>query len=170
LHFLDTGSIIDIMASYIAPVLITVDPGQRHCGVAVWDPATRALLRAYLCGPSKPTAPLVFLDELPKVAPSLITGVIEMPQRYPGSPVKVETLIQLAAAANAVVGRLGGQWTQARPGTWTRQWCQDKAIRLDRAWKRLSAEEQSRVEMPRAKLRQADVLDAVALGLWALKR
>lgn len=151
-------------------VLITVDPGQRHCGVALWDPPTKTLIRAYLCGPSKVSSPLAFLDQFPRIAPELITGVIEMPQRYPGSPVKVETLIQLAAAANAVVGRLGGQWTQARPGTWTRQWCQNKAIRLERAWGRLSAEEKSRVEMPRVKLRQADVLDAVALGLWTLRR
>lgn len=158
------------MATYNTPVIVTIDPGKRHCGVAVWDPATKTLLQAYLCGPSKRSAPLSFLDQLPSVDPTLITGVVEMPQRYPKSPVKVEELIQLAASANAVVGRMGGKWTQARPGIWTRQWCQNKEIRLERAWKRLTPEEQARVKMPRSKERQKDVLDALALGLWSLKR
>jgi hypothetical protein len=156
------------MHSYTSPVLITVDPGERHCGVAIWDPATKTLTRAYLCGPSK--VPLAFLNDLPRIAPELITGVIEVPQYYPGSPVRKETLIQLAASAMAVVGRLGGTWTQARPGTWTRQWCQNKEIRLQRAWERLSTEEKGRVEMPKSKARRADVLDAMAIGLWTLRR
>jgi len=151
-------------------VLITIDPGERHCGVAIWDPATRTLNRAYLCGPAPKANKLLFLNDLPAIAPELITGVIEMPQSYPGSPVRTETLIQLAASASAVVGRLGGTWTQARPGVWTRKWCQNKEIRLQRAWARLSAEEQARVTMPKAKIRQADVLDAIALGLWYLQR
>jgi hypothetical protein len=158
------------MATYTTHVLITVDPGERHCGVAIWDPITRLLQRAYLCGPSPKASKLAFLDDLPRIAPELITGVIEVPQYYPGSPVKKETLIQLAASAMAVVGRLGGTWTQARPGVWTRKWCQNKEIRLRRAWERLSEEEKGRVEMPKSKIRQADVLDAVAIGLWTLKR
>jgi hypothetical protein len=145
---------------------VSVDPGVKHCGVAIWDPVSKQLRRAFLCDSTKGVH---FLQKLPTLD-GVVSGVIEIPQRYPGSPVRVEDLVQLTASAMAIVGQLGGHWTQARPGTWTRQWCQDKAIRLERAWKRLTAEEQSRVEMPRAKIRQADVLDAIAIGLWTLKR
>jgi hypothetical protein len=154
-------------------LFISVDPGKRHCGIAEWDKNTKELQAAYLLGPSKPSAPwLDFLRDRRGItgATSRITGVMEVPQQYPGSATRVEDLIQLAASAGAIAAHIGGTWTQARPGIWTRQWCQDKAIRLERAWARLSPMEQIRVTMPRNKERQADVLDAVALGLWSLKR
>jgi hypothetical protein len=81
-----------------------------------------------------------------------------------------EDLIQLAVSAGAVLGRMGGIWKQARPAVWTRQTCQDKDIRLRRAEKRLSPAERATVELPSNKERQKDVWDAVALGLWYLKR
>jgi hypothetical protein len=150
-------------------LFISVDPGKRHCGIAEWDKNTKELQAAYLLGPSKPSAP--WLDFLPGCKSfTNITGVMEIPQQYPGSATRVEDLIQLAASAGAIAAHIGGTWTQARPGIWTRQWCQDKTIRLERAWARLSPTEQSRVMMPKNKERQADVLDAIALGLWSLKR
>jgi hypothetical protein len=168
LTFSNFAYIIELM-----DLFISVDPGKRHCGIAEWDKNTKELqscvsigtLEAFRTLAGLPSGPTGITD-----ASSRITGVMEIPQQYPGSATRVEDLIQLAASAGAIAAHIGGTWTQARPGIWTRQWCQDKAIRLERAWARLSPVEQSRVTLPKNKERQADVLDAIALGLWALKR
>lgn len=145
-------------------VFASIDPGKVHCGVALWD-KSKQLIRAFLAQGTKEQW-LDFLEQLPKVT----AGVMEVPQVYPGKAVRHEDLIQLAASAGAIAGRMGGVWEQARPGIWTRQTCQDKEIRLERAWNRLSANEKERIEVPTNLKREADVLDAIALGLWWLKR
>ncbi len=145
---------------------VSVDPGVRHAGVAMWGEDKR-LLRAFLVGPGEEW--LAFLEDLPRDGEA-IRGVMEIPQIYPGKAVRHEDLIQLAVSAGAIAGHFGGHWTQARPAVWTRATCQKKEPRLERAWRRLPVDEQARVIMPSTKLRRADVLDALALGLWWLGR
>jgi hypothetical protein len=129
--------------------------------VAIWINGT--LERAYLVIGTC----LDFLDDLPG---GVNLAVVECPQVYPGSPVKHEDLIQLAFSAGAIAGRLDCPVVQARPGIWTKATVTKKEIRLKRAWERLTNEERGRVEMPATKSRKADVLDALAIGLWYLKR
>jgi hypothetical protein len=141
----------------------SIDPGKKHAGVALW--AGGVLVRAYLVGPAEEW--LSFLKELP---PQVSRGVIEIPQIFPGEKARHEDLIQLAVSAGAIAGAVKGQWTQARPAKWTRETCSNKEIRIERALKLLSDTEHQAIEWPSTKLRKADVGDAIALGLWALKR
>jgi hypothetical protein len=89
LHFFDTRRIIGIMGIYITgdkPAnpdhFVSVDPGVKHCGVAIWDPVSKQLRRAFLCDSTKGVH---FLQKLPTLD-GVVSGVIEIPQRYPGSP------------------------------------------------------------------------------------
>src|SRR5262249_11948759 len=127
-------------------LLASIDPGVRHCGVALWSDGV--LVHAYLASQSKDEPWLSFLRHLPT---HLDQSVIEIPQVYPSSPVKHEDLIQLAASAGAIAGRLNCRVTQARPAIWTKQTTTNKEIRLERAWSKLTAGEIKKVDLPSAK-------------------
>lgn len=152
-------------------ILISIDPGCLHAGIAYWHDSI--LKEAALLIQEKTDSWLRFTDWLPRNMIGPWKAVIEVPQIYPGSVVRHEDLIQLAASAGAIAGALrasGCIVEQARPGIWTRQTCTNKKIRLERAWAKLTEEERNRVILPKSKLRQEDVKDAISLGLWKLKR
>lgn len=152
----------------VTKTLVSIDPGVHHAGVAYWEDGK--LKHAYLLGPVKDRW-LGMIDGLNRYNTETDTVVVEIPQVYPGSRVRPEDLIQLAASAGALARTFNGlSYIQARPAVWTKQTTTNKAIRLGRAWERLTPHERSYVDLPRAVIRQADVLDAIALGLWYLKR
>lgn len=145
--------------------VISIDPGKRHAGVAIWEHTT--LTRAYLAQSPKDAPWLSFLKQLP---PMCQRGYIEIPQVFPGQPARHEDLLQLAASAGAIAGYVRGDWEQIRPAVWTKKTCSKKGPRIERALARLSETELARIEWPSTKLRREDVGDAIALGLYALKR
>lgn len=148
--------------------VISIDPGQHHAGIAAWTDGV--LRRAWLIGPDK-SRWLALLDQIRGEDSNVDVVVCETQVYYPGSPVRVNDLINLAAVAGAVAATFNGRtYVPASPPVWTRGTTTNKDVRLRRAWERLTVEERTRVELPKSALRQADVLDAIALGLWYLKR
>jgi hypothetical protein len=154
-------------------ILISVDPGVRHAGIAIF--AAGVLTTAFLV--KEPSA--INWASVCEVAYSAvydagvtntkdIEGVVEIPQAYRGSPVPPGTLIDLAAAAGAIRGAIGGVWTMVYPRVWKKQ--VPKAIMNTRILERLSPDERSRISLPKNKARQTDVIDAIGIGLYKLNR
>jgi len=156
--------------------LLTVDPGVHACGVAYF---TDGKLNAatYLCASNK--APLTISAPYLAARISLWVGlagrsrpsevVIELPQVYRRTLSKGDPndLINLAVVCGAIAAQFPNV-RFVRPAEWGKQI--PKAIKNTRALAMLSDEEKSRIEYPKAKSLSHNVLDAVAIGLWALKR
>lgn len=90
--------------------------------------------------------------------------VIERPTIYPRSPVPPNDIIELAITAGRIAERLGGETVWVLPRRW--KGTIPKAIMGERILKALTPEEFARIP---AKARH-DVIDAIGLGLWYLKR
>lgn len=149
-------------------VWMSVDPGKRLCGVAVWS--DRKLVRAGLV-----TTDL----EGPERWAALARGVaawaggpvqhltVEMMQVYAHDGAgKAADLLDLAAVAGAVAGHLQCPSLLAPlPGTWKGQVPRD--VLAEREMRKWSASD-PRIEKPRSKKLLGDVAAALALGRWTL--
>lgn len=146
-------------------MLISIDPG-RSSGYAFW--LGRTLLSCGVCTP----------DTLNAACPEYVqarTAVIEMPFVYPTSPVPPNDLMTLAR----MVGRYEERFRAAgisniylpKPAEWKGQI--DKPTHHARVRKLLTPGEVQLVAAAGKHLSakaRLDLLDAVALGLWALRR
>lgn len=154
-------------------VLVSIDPGVHLSGIAVFKgPTLKGSELAY--ARLIETDPLlichlIFMEtnvgEYPHEV--FIHTVVEKPQVYRKSPGDRNDLIDLAVAA----GMLGGRFKN-RKYVLPREWKGNvpKEIMNDRVLTKLTEDEKSKIEYPKRKSLSHNVLDAVGIGLWALKR
>jgi len=167
--------------------LLAVDPGLRGCGVALFDEGTKTLLRAdYVKGSAKAERAeawaemAVAVDNWTDTQPRI---VIEFPQVYKRQHMSARKkgtdpndLLQLAAVVGAITSCVSSiDVAVLLPMEWKGQ--VDKAVMWDRALKRLSTEELSRVPGPNVpgkprvlKSLAHNMHDAIMLGLVHLGR
>ena len=150
--------------------MISIDPGLRSCGVALWNDST--LTSAFLLkGSPKNIGPDAWQEMRAALIPysyQFPHAVIEFPQVYVRSRSKGDPndLLQIAA----IVGGLSALFTNVevvRPAEWKGQ--VPKEVTRARAQARLSAGEISRVSLPTKSL-EHNVWDAIGIGLWKIKR
>lgn len=138
-------------------MLLTIDPGL-DLGWAVWNDELRA------CGLGPPD-----LDRL-----SVSRAWIEKPVVYPRSPVPPNDIVKLALVAGYWRGVLtvdGVDVNYVEPNDW--KGSVPKPIHEARIWARLSPAEQAVADQGCkgvAPKKRHNVLDAIGLGLWVLKR
>lgn len=135
--------------------LVSIDPGVKNFGVAVWEDGV--LQHAFLA----PTD----LRKLACSLPSTHELVIEKMQVYRGSVAK--SLIDLSLVSGRFIGIMeymyGAEITYYLPAEWKKQ--APKGVIHDRLNGALSVYEIECIELPKSKKLRLDVLDAVAIGL-----
>lgn len=155
-------------------MILSVDPGVRGCGCALWAPDGELLRAAYVRGEEDARA--VFPDVVEvmtiKIA-AWVRGayvlnqlVIERPQTYHGRARKGDAndLLDLSIMVGAVHVHLGAPTRYTLPAEWKGQ--TPKSATEARARKKLGALV-DRVELPgRDKKLASNVWDAVGIGFW----
>jgi len=167
--------------------LLSVDPGLRGCGCALWRDG-QLVRAAYRLGNSDQNAS--FADVVESMAYSVYlfawdyrpndedgnphAVVIERQRVYGGRAKRGDAsdLIDVAVVVGTVVGRLGAPSRIVLPQEWG---CAEKSVNMERAKRDLSPAELTRVELPGSRGRvnkklAENVWDAVAIGLWALRQ
>lgn len=159
-------------------LLITVDPGVQGCGLALFD-NKRLDFAAYIKKTNGQVAYNVAdeINSLIKIdisAHDIVELVIEIPQIYDSAHQKGDQkdLVDLAVISGAIAGACRNSVTNmlfVRPAEWKGQ--TPKHITEIRARACLSsAEKRCTVLAAKAKTKAHNVWDAIALGLWRLKR
>ena len=163
-------------------MLLSVDPGLHKLGWALWSrkgelqvaslciaPAAKSDMRTWVNMTDALYEQL--LDSMDREGRGVNTLVCEMMQAYERnrSTTNHEDLLQLCG----VLGALAHEFQHAemfeyRPREWKGQ--VPKEICHTRALAKLSDEERARIQLPRDAKAKLDVLDAVALGLFHLKK
>lgn len=154
-------------------MIVSIDPGLNHCGVAFWNENTKMLLSARLVKNAlsryrNKWAAMAYelraaIKEEWDGAP-VVEVISELPQIYQGPKQKGDPndLIDLAL----VVGRLYPD-VLYKPREWKGQVPKDAMVK--RIESKLTQEEKGRIEKCSASLRH-NVLDAVGIGLFHLGR
>jgi hypothetical protein len=171
-------------------LLVSLDPGLRECGVALFDEESGELLAAAMpenperharglvawAGMAGAVAGYVALaiDELSAARRVVSIRVVsECPQVYTAGKSKGDPndLIELAGVVGRVAGSLGGN-TEASflPRQWKGTLDADAMIERIKARVDKRQGERGRVQLPRAKDKQHNVWDAVGVGLHAVGR
>ncbi|RJS14631.1 hypothetical protein DRW03_34725 [Corallococcus sp. H22C18031201] len=171
-------------------ILVSLDPGLRECGVALFDVDTGELLAAGM--PTNPekrarglaawapmgTAVAAFVSS--HLAPLRtdsaavsVTVACECPQVYTAGKSKGDPndLIELAGVVGRVAGALGAATeTSVLPREW--KGTLDGDVMVERIKSRLSERphEHLRIQLPRAADKQHNVWDAIGVGLHVLGR
>lgn len=151
--------------------MISVDPGLRHCGVAVWF--DRRLIRAGLvtnsmiAGRGPVAHKLMAQSVIQYVFPNGQTEyVLEYPRIYPkGAQRKgdLNDLLDLAGVDGAIAALAQGAVQFVYPADWKGQI--PKKIMNDRVWGVLTTSERIVCQS-----KDHNILDAVGIGLHALGR
>lgn len=158
--------------------LISVDPGLRACGVAVFRAAVlkRAMFvvspervkRGAACWVAMAWAVAQAVN-----GESWTSGVVEFPQQYDGESHEVDRrdLSELTAIAGAVAlilsARCGDLWSPV-PREWKGQVPKD--VHGRRILSRLTPAEEHRIEWPKGDRFRHNVTDAIGLGLRRIGR
>jgi hypothetical protein len=165
-------------------VLISIDPGYGHCGVALFE--EEVLQKAFLVTTSSRASVEAsqFVDMADAVwtrlekegvkKQSAMEVAIEYPQQYTQSPAPREAVQRLVGVIGALLARLqsetGGlrvKVSSYKPREWKGQ--VPKKIMQQRVLDRLAPEERDRIEaLPASKVH--NVHDAVGVGLHHIKR
>ena len=156
-------------------MLVSIDPGVKDCGVALWD--DNELAAAWLArGRAWDETSLIVKETLAqRVEGQVLRGgivAIERPKVYHQSKQRGDQrdIISLAIFVGSVATRLlslGLQPVFYEPSAW--KGSVPKDVMVERIKKKLSAEEHARVDLPSPSLRH-NVWDAVGIGLYHLKR
>lgn len=147
--------------------LVTVDPGKRRCGVALWVDGVLAwagLVEARQrrgAWTAAATARAVY-NAVRARGEGGAVWVVEDQQNYPGQGARTRDLDSLRAVVQALRMQ-AGSLSVVRPSEW--KGSVPKKVHHVRIAALLSG-----VELSRLTATDADTLDAVALGLWALGR
>ncbi len=157
-------------------MLISIDPGLRGCGAALWSDTGELLSAEYLKGSDVLQSALAWkaMASTVKVwvaafAPDAKCLAIELPRTYGGRAAKGDAndLIQLAAVVGGIVTRLGLETVVYLPDHWKGQ-C-PKSVTKERVDAKLSDAEKARIAWPAASLRH-NVIDGIGIGLHHLRR
>jgi len=166
-------------------VILSVDPGLRHCGFALWWangpnptlPATRLFYAGLATGAEGSDSPHRAVAQAVRAAwqsanivgyeGTVTTVVLERPQVYQKSPGDPNDLIDLALVDGALLGLFpAARAVLYKPAEWKKQL--PKEITSARARAALEAAGSlSRVVLPTKSL-QHNVWDAVGIGLYHL--
>lgn len=151
-------------------MLVSIDPGVKHCGVALWD--DDQLASAWLAkGPNWYQTAINVGRGINQHVPNIDRHdiVIEKPQIYHQSRLKGDPndLIDLAVFVGAVCMAVAtGDVRMYLPREW--KGSTPKDVKIERIKKSLSVEEHSRIDLPAPSL-QHNVFDAVGIGLHHLR-
>lgn len=167
---------------------ISIDPGLRRCGIAIWDANNKLVLAQLVTGidiggtdPELWAALAFNLNCVIEKAFGQIrfgTAVIEFPQIYRSLYQKGDQndLTRLAGCVGYLASDLcAGSVETVLPHAWKGSVPKPKTAKepyiiAERCKGKLSAEELGKIVLPRAARFQLDVWDAVGIGLWYLKR
>ena len=144
-------------------MLLAIDPGCQKMGWAVFGPDNKLVS----CGS-------IVADNMEQTAKRLLAavphgithGVTEYQQIYPGTK-RPNDIVKLAFAAGLYVGCFEIPFTRVLPREWKGQVPKD--VMIKRIHGRLTDDERRRIP-ELATYRRHDVLDAIGIGLWYLKR
>jgi Holliday junction resolvasome RuvABC endonuclease subunit len=138
--------------------LVAIDPGKHNVGIAIFQDGV---------------LDVAYLQKTAEVFSALPRGdvvVVEKMQVYRGSI--AAPLIDLAIISSEIAGAMKHAWDAEAvyylPAQWKGQL--DKSTCHDRARAALTDAELARIELPKAKKTQLDVMDAVALALAHLRK
>lgn len=157
------------------PVLIAVDPGIHHLGVAVFveGKLAHATLVLGQGGASNPLLEVCrplrkLLTDMGLISTLGVTSVLEVPQIYQTAQQKgrqsdIAKLLFTAGAVGMILGELGSLLC-TEPHPWKGNL--PKEVTASRAKAKLSAEELATIEWPE----DHNVWDGIALGMWRLSR
>jgi hypothetical protein len=150
--------------------VLSVDPGLRQCGVALWS-SGGILVRAWLArARTKPGAPIG--ERWRDIAQCVGSGaveklVVERPQIYRMSPGDPNDLLNISAVLGALAVSQGAEVVTYLPRQWKGNLKKDLHLVSIRA--SLTEVERSRVE-ERPKSLAHNVWDAVGIGLYYFDR
>ena len=137
--------------------LISIDPGER-AGIAYFQ--GEVLVKAEAVRSSEPFSGRRY---------SADRIVLEVPFAYPRSGVDPNRLITLAVTAGRLAGRFSGRVEKVYPRAWKGQ--RPKHLDTMYTYDLLLPKEKRIVDDSTSlKMERHNVLDAVGIGLWALKR
>jgi hypothetical protein len=142
-------------------MMVAVDPGKHASGWAVfWD------RKLWACGFGNDAGPILDVTE-----GEVGLVVVEVPRvydrrRWKGDP---NDLIDISIAGGLLAGALRAEAVRLiRPQDWKGQ--TPKKVQADRTLAKLSEAERGRLEGVTTKSKIHNVIDAVGIGLWELKR
>ncbi len=148
--------------------LVSIDPGIRHCGVAVFE--DKRLVRAALAVNPKTTGdPLErafhMADAVRVFCPERIDVlVLERPQLGTYGPARQKDLVMLCEVGACIVGLLRPAVPiSISPHDW--KGSIDADVMIERVIARLVSEEYKKAELPKAKSLRHNLWDAVGIGL-----
>lgn len=155
---------------------ISIDPGVKHCGFAVFE-KSKLIEAGLTCSFSE--TPHRVLGVIPEIEAlferyekASIDLVVEKPKVYQSRYQKGDQrdLIDLATVVGAICHASVyyiNTVELVEPYEWKGQTPKD--ITRKRVEKGLSKEELQAIELPKAKSLQHNVFDAIGIGLWAFK-
>ena len=154
-------------------MILTVDPGSKKAGVALFEP-TGLLTTAWLVEGDnwRETADNV-MRTLPVSAARISAVCIEKMQIYDSTPLAhANDCITLALMAGRVTGLFSGWLGDYTFEYFPRQWKGQapKDISIERIKAELLDEETRRLRLPKDKKKQLDVYDAVGIGCYHLRK
>ena len=147
-------------------LVATIDPGKRRLAIAVWK--SSLLQRAFLVEGKDQFATAC------KAAKKLLglnfsKAILEEPLVSLRREEDPNDCIAITLTGGLFVGMLNiEELVKVHPGTWMGQ--RPKGITEQRARKKLSKEELSRIEFPSETKFHADVWDAISIGLWHFRK
>ena len=157
-------------------MLISIDPGVHHCGVALWEDGE--LVYAWLAGSKKAKKGSTWRDTVRAVELGVLEVVpqldyvtelaIEKPnanhRNKKGDPQNIVNLAFVAGAVSAAFADSLESSVEYLPSDWKKT--VPKPVMKKRIEKRLRGDEPSRI----AKRATHDVFDAIGIGLKYLRR
>ena len=144
-------------------MMMSVDPGTKATGWAVWE--DRAMV---LCGLARGRNWLQTVRAMPRIE---VTDLwLEDQQIYRNSGVDAHSLLAVSRVVGAVAFHVPAKKVElVRPATWKGQ--VPKEICNRRTYSRLTPSEKILVELANcSESLKHNLLDAVGIGLWAIKR
>lgn len=162
-------------------MLLTIDPGLRGCGVALFDDSGALVAADYVKNPvaGKGYAAHSALGDAVDSWVALrcdqyhpTSLVIEHPRVYPGAPNKdLNDLLDVVAVGAAVGAKLQHTLTRAPETVYPSEWkgTVKKAVMTERIRRALTPDELKVCRFTN-KSDDSDLLDAVGIGLWRLGR
>lgn len=149
---------------------VSIDPGSQGCGVAIWGDDVLVHASYMPGGPDVVVETITRRLEEMKAKDAVSRAFCEFPQTYGGRAQRGDAndLIQLAYNIGKLEMLLGVPVIYFLPPEWKRQ--VPKEICRDRAFRKLTAHEVTRIRVPGDKKHALDMWDGIGIGLVALKR
>ena len=147
-------------------MILCVDPGTTCAGFAIFSKSDSSLIR---CGVFRGDDWIDTANKIPEFE-GIEKLIIEDPRIYPVTNVNPNDLMKLAKAVGAIVAKIDAKHTKlVTPSKWKKS--VPKKIHQKRIWRTLEEKEKEILDgclCPKSL--HHNVVDAVGIGLWELKR